>query len=93
MFFRVKLENFFKWKTWPKIQQEMIITPLSQAPQPSSQNREDEALIKANENLDDDSRHWPKETETFATSECTRISNEDLGKFHADLEAGLRILR
>ena len=64
----------------------MIITP--QAPQPSSQNREDEALIKANENLDDDSRHWPKETETFATSECTRISNEDLGKFHADLEAG-----
>ena len=36
---------------------------------------------------EDDSRRWPGETETFATSECTRISNEDLGKFHADLAA------
>ena len=65
-------------------------SPKSQAP-PANQNREDEALIKANENHDDDSRHWPKETETFATSECTRISNEDLGKFHADLEAHLNL--
>jgi len=47
----------------------------------------DDGVIKVD--LDDDSRHWPKETETFATSECTRISNEDLGKFHADLEAHL----
>merc|ERR1712203_297198 len=39
---------------------------------------------------DEDSRRWPGETDTFATSECTRISNEDLGKFHADLEARLR---
>ena len=40
---------------------------------------------------DEDSRRWPGETDTFATSECTRISNEDLGKFHADLEARLRL--
>ena len=40
---------------------------------------------------DEDSRRWPGETDTFATSECTRISNEDLGKFHADLEARLKL--
>lgn len=39
----------------------------------------------------DDSRRWPGETDTFATSECTRISNEDLGKFHADLGARLNV--
>lgn len=49
---------------------------------------EDAQLLPNNE---DDSRHWPRETETFATSECTRISNEDLGKFHADLEARLNL--
>lgn len=56
---------------------------------PKGQDRHDDGLVKVD--LDDDSRHWPRETETFATSECTRISNEDLGKFHADLEAHLNL--
>ena len=58
---------------------------------PKSADRHEDGVIKIDHNHDDDSRHWPKETETFATSECTRISNEDLGKFHADLEAHLNL--
>ena len=38
--------------------------------EPSTTEHRDDGVIKVD--LDDDSRHWPKETETFATSECTR---------------------
>merc|ERR1711892_146139 len=58
-------------------------------PHKTGDEEEDAQLLP--HNADDDSRHWPRETETFATSECTRISNEDLGKFHADLEARLNL--
>ena len=37
--------------------------------EPSTTEHRDDGVIKVD--LDDDSRHWPKETETFATSECT----------------------
>jgi len=66
------------------------------APQRSRQSDSRRKEDDDNAGLDaaaDDSRRWPGETDTFATSECTRISNEDLGKFHADLGARLNVSR
>lgn len=61
-----------------------------QANSGKTSSRYTEGALRVDVPDDDNSRRWPGETDTFATSECTRISNEDLGKFHADLEARLR---